>query len=81
MTTTAQPTDKARATGGWIYRLIRGHLGLSQQDVAALAGVSRSQYGAMERGDIGISTSTLRNFARIADALARVGVPDSEAIA
>ena len=76
MTTTAQPTDN---TGGWVLRLIRETLGLTRREVADRAGVSASKLGRMERGDVRISTTTLRNFARVADALARVGVPNSEA--
>jgi predicted transcriptional regulator len=49
---------------------MREHPGLSQQNVANLAGVSRSQYGRMKRGDIRIA-QTPYDFMLVADALAR----------
>ena len=52
MTTTAQPTDKARDTGGWVFYLVRERLGLSQQQLADLAGISRTRVSRMERGDV-----------------------------
>jgi DNA-binding XRE family transcriptional regulator len=57
MTTTAQPTDQARATGGSTIRLFRRGSGLSQQQLADLAGISRAQLGRMERGDVDLYTA------------------------
>lgn len=38
MTTTAQPTDKARETGGSTMRMIRETAGLTQAELADLGG-------------------------------------------
>lgn len=51
MTTTAQPTEKARESGGWVTRHAREILGLTQQELADIAGVTRDQVGRLERGD------------------------------
>jgi hypothetical protein len=52
MTITAQPTDAASATGGSTIRLFRRASGLSQQQLASLAGISGAQLGRMGRGDV-----------------------------
>src|SRR4051794_861140 len=52
MTITAQPTDKARESGGWVTRHNRETLGLTQQELADIAGVSRAQLGRLERRDV-----------------------------
>src|SRR4051794_5291149 len=52
MTITEQPTDKARESGGWVTRHARDILGLTQQELADIAGVSRAQLGRLERGDV-----------------------------
>jgi hypothetical protein len=52
MTTTAQPTDKARETGGYVYRIARRAAGLSRAELAELSGVPYSTIGRIERGDV-----------------------------
>jgi hypothetical protein len=51
MTTTAEPTTDARGTGGYVVQLMRESAGLTQQQLADLAGVSRGQLGRIERGE------------------------------
>jgi transcriptional regulator with XRE-family HTH domain len=61
MTITAQPTDKARESGGWVVRHWRELLGLSQLEAGRLAGVSRDQVGRIERGEVGpVTAATVR---------------------
>jgi transcriptional regulator with XRE-family HTH domain len=69
MTTTAQPTDKARETGGWVLRICREATGLTQREVADRAGVSVSRLGRMERGDVR-PLRHLDELRRVTDALA-----------
>jgi len=44
-------------------RELRRHVGLSQQDVAAAAGISVAYYGALERGDKRINADTAERIA------------------
>jgi transcriptional regulator with XRE-family HTH domain len=70
-------------------RELRRHGGLSQQSVAAAAGISVAYYGALERGDKRINTDTAERLARplrcaVGDLLAGVrggSVPLSAAVA
>jgi Helix-turn-helix domain len=52
MTVTAQPTDKALDTGGYVYRVTREAVGLTRAELAELSGVSASTIGRIERGDV-----------------------------
>jgi transcriptional regulator with XRE-family HTH domain len=61
--------EKGSSTGralGAAMRSARAGLGLSQQAVARRAGVDRSYYGAIERGEPDVSVELLW---RVADAL------------
>jgi transcriptional regulator with XRE-family HTH domain len=68
--TTQHPiTEKARETGGYVLRVCREAAGLTQREVADRAGVSASQLGRMERGDVR-PLARLDQLVRVADAVA-----------
>lgn len=58
--------DKKLVRVGAAVRLRRKELGISQEALAAISGVERSNMGKIERGENNLS---VLNLARIADAL------------
>lgn len=49
---------------GEVIRAERGRRGLSQEALADLSGLSRTHVGEMERGEVGVSFSTLEAVAK-----------------
>jgi transcriptional regulator with XRE-family HTH domain len=66
-TIAAQPADN---TGGWVLRLVRETLGLTQREVAERAGVSAAKLGRMERNEVCIPS--IYEFLEVTDALADI---------
>lgn len=52
------------ATLGEVIRAERGRRGLSQETLADLSGLSRTHVGEIERGEVGVSFSTLETVAK-----------------
>jgi transcriptional regulator with XRE-family HTH domain len=55
---------------GDAMRTIRKEIGLTQEDFAFKAGLDRSYYGAIERGEFNITIDTLMSIAKGLDVLA-----------
>ena len=64
--TTPKPKDKVLVAIGKQIRTMREASGISQEDFAAIAGIDRSYYGAIERGERNVAAL---NLVRIASAL------------